>query len=314
MKVFVSWSGDASRIAADALNTWLPTVFQGLEVFFSAKDIDKGARWFSELDKRLNESSFAILCLTPENVRKPWILYEAGAVSKSFEKSRVVPLLLGMKLSDLPSPLDQFNAAVPSKQDIRALVGSINKARDRQLADTLLDTYVDRFWMDIEGPLNQAVARAGKAEYDVFLSTPMAGFDNDADYQSARREMLKVFNALEQTCGFNVFWAAKDIETIHDFDTVDVSAEQDIRALERSRCFILIYPRKLHTSALFEAGYALAKELNCHYFVRERRDLPFLMREIPGPFDGVRIHGQDGWEDYDDLAAKVVRYKDQWFG
>ena len=76
---------------------------------------------------------------------------------------------------------------------------------------------------------------------------------------------------------------------------------------------MLLYPRPLPTSALFEAGYALALNRMSHYFVRNREDLPFLMRELAGPKQNVRIHTHLDWKDHDDLARKVKRYKARWF-
>jgi hypothetical protein len=48
--------------------------------------------------------------------------------------------------------------------------------------------------------------------------------------------------------------------------------------------------------------------------VRDRDDLPFLMREIAGPDSNVRIHTDQDWKDYDDLAAKIHNYRETWFG
>jgi hypothetical protein len=48
--------------------------------------------------------------------------------------------------------------------------------------------------------------------------------------------------------------------------------------------------------------------------VRDRDDLPFLMRELAGSSPNVRIHTDQDWTDYDDLSEKLKRYKDKWFG
>lgn len=319
MKVFVSWSGAASHDVAKALKDWLPNVIQAVDVFLSSEDIAKGSQWFHELGAVLDESGFGILCLTRDNLSAPWILYEAGALGKRFEQSRIVPLLINLEPTDLSGPLAQFNAALLDKDEISKLVASINaELGAEKLTDKQRDKAFQTWWPDLEQTLQQA-ARKAKADsrkyaYDVFLSTPMAAFSTDAEYRSARAEFKKVFDALKQGCGLSVYWAAENIEKVSDFDTLDVSVLDDLKALQDSGRFVLIYPQKIATSALFEAGYALALNRFSHYFVRDRDDLPFLMRELGGSNSSVRIHTDQDWKDYDDLAAKMKKYRSKWFG
>lgn len=319
MKVFVSWSGEASHDVAKALKDWLPNVIQAVDVFLSSEDIAKGSEWFHELGTVLDESSFGILCLTRDNLSAPWILYEAGALGKRFEQSRVVPLLIDIKVPDVTGPLAHFNAALLDKGEITKLITAINaQLSENQLTEKQLEKVFQTWWPDLEKALQQAAMKArsnsGKFTYDVFLSTPMAAFPTDAEYQAGRAQFKKLFDSLKLDCGLSVYWAAEKIESISDFDTLDVSVLDDLKALQQSRRFALVYPQKLATSALFEAGYALALDRFSHYFVRDREDLPFLMRELAGPNSNVRIHTEQDWKDYDDLAEKMAKYKDKWFG
>ncbi|MEQ6342069.1 MAG: toll/interleukin-1 receptor domain-containing protein [Gammaproteobacteria bacterium] len=319
MKVFVSWSGEASHDVAKALKDWLPNVIQAVDVFLSSEDIAKGSEWFHELGTVLDESSFGILCLTRDNLSAPWILYEAGALGKRFEQSRVVPLLIDITVPDLAGPLAHFNAALLDKGEITKLITAINaQLGENQLTEKQLDKVFQTWWPDLEKALQQAAMKAksnsGKFTYDVFLSTPMAAFPTDAEYQAGRAQFKKLFDSLKQDCGLSVYWAAEKIESMSDFDTLDVSVLDDLKALQQSHRFVLVYPQKLVTSALFEAGYALALGRFSHYFVRDREDLPFLMRELAGPNSNVRIHADQDWKDYDDLAEKMAKYKDKWFG
>ena len=87
MRVFLSWSGERSKSLALALKTWLPDVVQRLDPWISAKDIDRGTRWGVELSRELEKTDIGIVCLTPENVTAPWILFESGALSKALDKS-----------------------------------------------------------------------------------------------------------------------------------------------------------------------------------------------------------------------------------
>jgi len=317
VRVFVSWSGEASHDVAQALKSWLPVVLQGVDVFLSSEDIDKGTPWFEALGGVLKESRFAILCLTPENRSAPWILYEAGAIAHQMEVSRVAPLLVGLDVADLDAPLVEFNATRLERDEIEKLFSVINKQLGaKRLDERTFRAAFDAAWPQLGTALEKAKAKALPAAqtytYDVFLSTPMASFATDDDFKRARAEMVKVFDALK-ACGFKVFWATEKIESMADFDTFDVSAMDDIKALDESRIFVLLLPQKLVTSALFEAGFALSKKLLSHYFVQDREDLPFLMRELPGTLNNVRIHDRGQWKDYDDLAKKIGKQKKSWF-
>ena len=83
MKVFISWSGERSKIVAEALRDWLPAVIQSVKPWVSSKDIDKGSRSFAEIQAQLKDAQFGIACLTPENLTEMWIHFESGAVAKA---------------------------------------------------------------------------------------------------------------------------------------------------------------------------------------------------------------------------------------
>src|SRR5437588_559867 len=84
MKIFISQSGDKSKLAAQYLRDWLRCVIQSLEPWVSAIDIDAGDRWSVRVDQELEETNFGILCLTRANTTAQWILFEAGASSQNY--------------------------------------------------------------------------------------------------------------------------------------------------------------------------------------------------------------------------------------
>jgi hypothetical protein len=104
--VFISWSGDRSKHVALALRDWLPMVLQAAKAFMSATDIVKGSRGLVELAGTLEVVKVGIICLTPENLSAPWLLFESGALSKTLDKGTLVCTYLlaglrqrGLKLS-----------------------------------------------------------------------------------------------------------------------------------------------------------------------------------------------------------------------
>ncbi len=160
MKVFISWSGELSQKIAEILYDWLPSVIQAVEPFLSSEGTDKGSRWLNELSKELQDGNFGLICLTPDNLEAPWILFEAGALSKALDNSRVCPFLIQLSPSDLKGPLAQFQATMPEKEDMRKLVKSINTAlSDKALPENKLDKAFDQWWETFDESLCKAMAQ-----------------------------------------------------------------------------------------------------------------------------------------------------------
>lgn len=151
MKVFLSWSGERSHLIAQALRDWLPNVIQALDPWLSSSDIKLGMRWASELQLQLEQSRFGIICLTPENLSAPWILYEAGALSKSLESAFVCPYLFGFSPSELHGPLIQFQATTATKDGTRSLIYTLNRALgDKSIQEARLERIFVLLWPDLE--------------------------------------------------------------------------------------------------------------------------------------------------------------------
>jgi hypothetical protein len=127
MEVFISWANSRSGAVAAVLRDWLPNVVNALRPWLSSSDIDLGTRWSTEVSNRLESSQAGIICLTPENVHSDWILFEAGALSKTVDKSLVCPLLIDLAPSDIKGPLAQFQATRFDEDGILKLLLSLNK-------------------------------------------------------------------------------------------------------------------------------------------------------------------------------------------
>jgi TIR domain len=147
LKIFLSWSGDLSRELAEALRDWLPAVLQSVKPFFTPNDIEKGARWGKDISQELQASSYGVFCLTKENLTKPWIMFEAGALSKSIDTSRVCPVLFGVDNADLEGPLVQFQAAPFSETEMRKLIRTLNSGlAEHRLEENVLTSVFDMWW------------------------------------------------------------------------------------------------------------------------------------------------------------------------
>lgn len=155
MKVFISWSGPTSHKVAVVLRDWLPSVIQSIEPYVSSEDIDKGARWSTDIAGELHASTYGLVCLTTDNIKAPWINFEAGALGKSIDKSRVSPFLFRLKRSEVEGPILQFQSTIFEKIDVLKLLKSINGACGQDaLEEIRLEKAFDVWWPDLEKQLN----------------------------------------------------------------------------------------------------------------------------------------------------------------
>lgn len=152
MKIFISWSGPRSCAVAEALNDWLRRVIQAVRPFYSP-EIEKGAKWSSELDAALEGTKFGIICLTPENINSTWIHYEAGALSKT-KDALIWTFLHGLTPGDVPQPLGRFQHTVAEREDVLRLLRSINSriadVGGEPLPERLLEENFDLYWPRLE--------------------------------------------------------------------------------------------------------------------------------------------------------------------
>jgi hypothetical protein len=156
MKVFISWSGSLSKRLGEAIRDWLPGVLQLVSPYFTPSDIEKGTRWSTEIAKELSDSQIGILCVTQDNLHSDWILFEAGALSKSLEKSHVCPILFGITNTDLAGPLKQFQTTEFNRGDIHKLIGVINsRLGENKLPSKTLDVVFEKWYPDLEVRVNE---------------------------------------------------------------------------------------------------------------------------------------------------------------
>ena len=170
MKVFISWSGDLSNKLAEAFHTWLPGALQTVRPYFTPADIEKGARWSSDITKELESSNVGVLFITRVNMGSAWLLYEAGALSKHLEKSKVCPIVFGITHKDLPGPLRQFQSTEFKDEDFKKLLKTINSASgENKLGDSVLDEVFEMWWPRLKEQFQEILDAEEGQEEDVPL-------------------------------------------------------------------------------------------------------------------------------------------------
>jgi hypothetical protein len=184
MKVFLSWSGERSQALALALREWLGLVLHYVEPWASQSDIDAGERWANKIAKELEASTFGIIAITRENIGSPWILFEAGALARSMEEGRVIPLLLDLDFKEITGPIAQFQAKKVEQSGIREVVESINKLASQPVPDARLAELLEMAWPRLEKsvseiPKNTQVAKHNRPQAEILeeLVASVRGLD-----------------------------------------------------------------------------------------------------------------------------------------
>jgi hypothetical protein len=161
MKVFISWSGERSQALAVALREWLPLVLHYIEPWVSQSDIEAGERWALEVAKELEASNFGVICVTKDNIGSEWLLFEAGALSRSMQEGRVIPLLFDLEFKDITGPIAQFQAKKFESSGIWDLVSAINRSVDLAVPEARLKQLFEALWPELEKKVGDIPATSG---------------------------------------------------------------------------------------------------------------------------------------------------------
>ena len=151
MKVFISWSGERSKQVAELFKIWLKCVIQASDPWVSTQDIESGSLWFTEIGNQLSETTTGIICLTRENKDKPWILFEAGALTKGLSTSRIVPFLVDLAPQELQPPLSQLNATEADRHGVYSLARTVNlQLKEGGLTSDVFNAVFETYWPQFE--------------------------------------------------------------------------------------------------------------------------------------------------------------------
>lgn len=226
MKIFLSWSGNKSKLIAESLREWLEQVIQSTEPWISTS-IEKGKKWSTEISDKLEESKVGIICLTRENLNAPWILFEAGAISKSSD-SYVCTFLTDISSpTEITGPLSSFQHTRFQKDEVLKLLKTINSRikenkGGKSLNDKSLEDVFEIFYPKLEAKISEIL--------DV---TPEQVAEN---HIRSDRELLEEIVESQRNLKekINDLWTNKDIDGIvyqyvkNYINTKGLNSESDI--------------------------------------------------------------------------------------
>jgi hypothetical protein len=174
-KVFLAWGDPRSKAIAEALHEWLPLVINAIKPWVSSRNIGPGSRWNPSLALQLEGARMGILCLTPEALDSQWLIFEAGALSKTLGSDTLVcPYLFNLEISAISSnsPLAQFQAVRANAEETKRLLESINRALgESAIPAGQLEKAFDKWWPDLEDKFGEISHR----QYEQVQSAPSIG-------------------------------------------------------------------------------------------------------------------------------------------
>ena len=137
---------------------------QSVEPWMSESDIEPGRRWSGELAEQLSSTDVGIVCLTRTNLTSAWMLFEAGALAKSTKRGVLIPLLVDIDESEIPSPLSMYQATTLDKAGLLTLAQAVSTAdTTSKLDQQVLVSLYGRLWPAIEEELQRKIPGVGSA-------------------------------------------------------------------------------------------------------------------------------------------------------
>lgn len=210
MDILLCWSKERSRRLARELHEWLPKVLPGIRPWMSELDLDKGKDWYDELHGFLAEARAAIVCVTPENVRSPWIYYESGQIAGRMATNLVCPYLLEEQPSILSDgPLGRMQATKADKEDTLLLLKTLNRnLGERTVLEPRLEENFEREWSSVSGTLERlANMKVEGVRAPEFITTEI---DQIAGGNLSSEERLIVFETGKDRSGVLMTFVAND--------------------------------------------------------------------------------------------------------
>jgi hypothetical protein len=158
MKILISWSGKQSLAVAKALREWVPLVVPHAEPWMSNRDVSPGSKWFDEVMRQLESTDFCVICLTPDNMRSPWLYFEAGAIAAKHKDAKVCGYLTGISPSQIgPGPFTQFQCVQSDKSGTLSLVRGINQSVKEPIKEEFIDDQFSIKWPRLREQLKEAL-------------------------------------------------------------------------------------------------------------------------------------------------------------
>ena len=327
-KIFISWSGVNSKEIARAIkNVFENDVFcgTGLECFVSDQDIASGSDWWNKINKELKSCKIGIICITKENLNARWIYYEAGAMVA--QSVQTIPLLISCDFKSLnETPLNGKQAV--NFYDQTKFIKMICDIRDIMgfnfLSKKQTETIGNEAYVELKSRLEPVLKKLrdlrilnDKYVYpssvtaikrnSIYISVPMASIPDFLEYSNLRRFLIKLKATLIKVGFTEVHCPMIDIEDKEHFDGKTKAIKDNFTLLKQIDSLLVIYPRRLPSSALVESGYGIALSKKMVIFYSE--GLPYMLESAGSYIQNVITHQFKSLEEINQIIlSSIAKY------
>jgi TIR domain len=261
LDVIVSWSGRTSHAAAEAIHEWLPDVLPGIKPWISSEDIAIGTPWFAKLMGQLEKTGICITCVTRDNVKAPWIFFEAGAiVGKRFgNEPKVLSYLVGVEGAAIGhTPLSQFQWAEATKDGTWKLVKSVNDSLANPFPKQLVEGNFRDKWPSLKRKLEKCISEQA-------AETPQAPLPAATEPQLSEKAVQILLEAVQDPGGM-IYTVNDSVTTnskglVNDEDPRDAAAGRSAIRLLTNAGYIESEDPQRMVHQVSDEGYAAAKTL-----------------------------------------------------
>ena len=266
VRVFLSWSGESSRLVAKALHEGMQRLSDRLEPWLS-DDLEPGAQWASMLVPQIRKARFAVLCLTRRNIGAAWIAFETGAYYSSRLRKAVVPYLLDIRPADLTFPLGLFQSVTADWHGTKSMFVRLGELVDME-EKAVEEMFVSTIWPDLNSQLTVIRKLQAEAQETARTSANIAnafflGHDLrwTIDVVSARRSPKDIKHGI--------------IQILHQASDLGLDGENGVQALKHKVEHLLELPDDQWTAPIrseVDLALRLAFERLCTSVIRLQPD------------------------------------------
>lgn len=314
-RIFISWAGSNSKeIALGLKNVLENTIFNGsgLTCFVSTVDISSGAEWWSKINGELKKCKMGICCITKENIRAPWIYYEAGALAAN--GITTIPLLISCNIDSIAGSPFTKNQCIEfyNRQAFIKMILDINEKMEvvpfqnnqltvlaiqgydmlrNELSETLLRLTKVRFFNSEKYVYPKHISTI---EVDtIFISAPMSTI-SQSEYNELK-SMLQGLEVVLKEMGMRKVICPLLKSESGKLDGKARAIKNNFSNLKQVDSMLVIYPHNLPTSALVEIGYGIALCKKMVIFYKE--SLPYILDKAGENINHIRSYKYDSPDD-----------------
>lgn len=318
-KIFISWSGKSSKkIAIELKNILEKKIFVStdLECFVSTIDIASGDDWWNKIKTELKKCKQGILCVTKENIKAPWIFYEAGAMVA--RDVPTIPLLFNCSIVALERSPIKGKQCVDfyDQQQFVKMISDINSKMDllpvnKQQLDPIAKAAYEELKKALQPTLKQLKQmRVFNEKYifpnnittvqtnTLYISAPMSSI-NDTEYTELRENLLKLKDELSKIGFLDIQCPLFEIESSAVFDGKTKAIKENFSKMKQVDCMMIIYPQKLPSSVLVEIGYGISLCKKMVIFYHDK--LPYILEEAGETIAHVKTYKYDTFNDINEI-------------